>query len=126
MINQKKRRGGKRIRKLKQKYEMTELRKQANRVSFGEAAQQEYRDTGKVLGMIGVATGKVRLAAVDKGILKKQKLNKGGATPGGRTTAGMTSGISTSLDPVHGLELANPQKEKQAQEKYFGATTFKF
>ena len=70
----KKRRGGRRMRKLKQKFEMTELRKQANRTPFGLDAQEEIGDSGKGMGFIGLAGGgKLRVSAVDKGILKKTK-----------------------------------------------------
>jgi len=122
----KKRRGGTRVRKIKQKYEMTDLRKQTNRVAFGMQEQEEIGLSGKTLGMIGRASGKVRLSAQDKGILKKNS-KKFGIT-------GATSGLSSSLafTPVQGLELTNPdaakaaaQKIKEANEKYFGtASTF--
>jgi U4/U6 small nuclear ribonucleoprotein PRP31 len=70
----KKRRGGRRMRKLKQKFEMTDLRKQANRTPFGLNAQEEIGDSGKGMGFIGMTGGgKLRLTAVDKGILKKTK-----------------------------------------------------
>jgi len=45
----KKRRGGKRARKLKEMYAMTEVRKQANRMAFGPAAEDTYGNSGKVL-----------------------------------------------------------------------------
>jgi len=119
----KKRRGGKRLRQIKQKYEITELRKQANRMVFGPEAQETFRNTSKSLGMIGVSgSGKVRLSAQEKGILKKQKQKVFGSS-------GATSGLSSSLafTPVQGLELSNPdavQKVKEANEKYFGVSTF--
>lgn len=63
-----------RMRKIKQKYEMTELRKQQNRVPFGLEAQEEIGLSGKTMGSLGLAGGgKVRIAAVDKGILRKNK-----------------------------------------------------
>ncbi len=122
-----KRRGGKRMRKIKQRYEMTDLRKQANRVSFGPQAQEEVGLSGKTLGMLGVSGGgKVRLSAQDKGIIKKNSKKWG--------SSGATSGLSSSLafTPVQGLELVNPaaaaaaaQKIKEANDKYFGtASTF--
>jgi len=117
----KKRRGGIRIRKIKQKYEMTEMRKQANRMVFGPEAQESYRNSSKTLGTIGVTgSGKVRLSAQDKGILKKQKQFG---------SSGATSGLSSSLafTPVQGLELSNPdaaRRVKEANEKYFGVNSF--
>lgn len=121
----KKKRGGKRMRAIKQKYEMTELRKHLNRIPFGLDAQQEFRDTGKTLGMLGLTGGgKVRLSAQDKGILKRQK------TKQFTGSSGATSGISSSLafTPVQGLELkvlpdAAAQKLKDGSDKYFGTST---
>lgn len=36
-------------------------RKMQNIVPFGADAQQEYRETGKGMGMIGMASGKLRV-----------------------------------------------------------------
>jgi U4/U6 small nuclear ribonucleoprotein PRP31 len=110
------------MRKLKEKYEVTEMRKQYNRITFGTEEQKSFRDTGKTLGQLGLSTGKVRLAAQDKGVLKKQKTS--GKSFG---TSGATSGLSSSLafTPVQGLELSNPQASiKETKEKYFGNSTF--
>mmetsp|Transcript_26655 Transcript_26655/g.37522 ORF Transcript_26655/g.37522 Transcript_26655/m.37522 type:complete len:478 (+) Transcript_26655:25-1458(+) len=119
----KKRRGGKRVRKLKQKYQMTELRKASNRISFGTEAQETYRNTDKTLGMIGVSGfGKVRLTAQDKGILKKTKPQKS-------FDSGAASGLSSSLafTPVQGLELNNPVAEnKESKLRYFGTSDLTF
>lgn len=117
----KKRRGGKRKRAIKERYKMTALREAQNRIPFGLEAQQTFQNTSKTLGMIGLSTGKIRLSAVDKGILKKQKL-KGSSTPGTGTTT------SLSFTPVQGIELGNPdaaaQKVREANERYFGSGTF--
>lgn len=113
----KKRRGGARQRQIKQKFAMTEMRKQANRVNFGTEEQEGYRNSSHTLGMIGTSSGKVRLSAVDKGILKKQKQKAFG---GSTVASGLTS--SLAFTPVQGLELSNPdaaKKVKQANEKYF-------
>eukprot|EP01114_Cavostelium_apophysatum_P017500 TRINITY_DN5215_c0_g1_i1.p1 TRINITY_DN5215_c0_g1~~TRINITY_DN5215_c0_g1_i1.p1 ORF type:complete len:485 (-),score=145.89 TRINITY_DN5215_c0_g1_i1:26-1480(-) len=120
----KKRRGGKRMRKIKEKYELTDMRKAANRISFGTEAQETIRDTDQGLGMLGVSgTGKIRMAAQDKGILKKQKIT------GRFAKSGTTSGISSSLafTPLQGMEfkVADDQKIKEANEKYFGISSFK-
>jgi U4/U6 small nuclear ribonucleoprotein PRP31 len=62
-----KKRGGKRMRKIKHKFEMTDLRKQTNRMSF-DYQQEENRATGIGLGMLGLSGGgKVLLSAQDKG-----------------------------------------------------------
>jgi U4/U6 small nuclear ribonucleoprotein PRP31 len=39
----KKRRGGRRVRKMKERYAVTELRKQANRMNFGQLEEDEYQ-----------------------------------------------------------------------------------
>lgn len=57
------------MRKIKEKYQMTELRKQANRVAFGPNAQDEIGSSGKGLGLINqsMGTGKLRVSAQDRG-----------------------------------------------------------
>jgi len=121
-----KRRGGKRYRKAKQKYGLTELRKYANRMVFGEQ-EETYQNTERGFGMLG-NSGKVRIQANTRKINRKVKAFGGGTrTSGGLST---TSGLSSSLafTPVQGLELENPQaaaaKVAEANKKYFGNTTF--
>jgi U4/U6 small nuclear ribonucleoprotein PRP31 len=124
-FQKKARRGGQRMRKIKEKYQMTELRKQANRVAFGTNAQDEVGSSGKGMGLINqsMGTGKLRVSAQDRGILKKRAITGG--------SSGATSGLSSSLafTPVQGLELANPQaaaqKVRDANMKYFGTMAFK-
>ena len=112
------RRGGKRLRKMKERFEMTELRRQQNRLAFNEP-EATYRDTGFGFGMIGVnGSGKIRVAAVDKGILKKVKQDAArvfASTPGMRTSLsasrsiGTVSGLtSVAFTPSQGIELGNP------------------
>ena len=70
-------RGGKRVRGIKQKYELTRVRKLKNRMKFGEP-ETEYRETGKGFGMLGIggigSTLKLSLNKNNKIITKKQKL----------------------------------------------------
>ena len=55
-----------RARRAKEAYAQTELRKLQNRMAFGEAEQEVGAfDQTKGMGMIGVATGKVRAGAGD-------------------------------------------------------------
>lgn len=121
-----KKRAGKRVRKMKEKYATTEMRKHQNRMAFG--TQEEETMDGRGLGMLMAGSGKVRISAQEKGLLKKQKqqdkLQQQQAKFGGG--AGFaTSGFTTSLafTPVQGLELANPEQAairvKQANERYF-------
>ncbi len=123
-----KRRGGKRTRKIKEKYGMTEVRKLANRMAFGvdaERAEQTYRETGKGYGMLGMnsGSGKVRVNTTEKGLLKRRPGSKT-PTAGGSTTSGLAT--SLAFTPVQGIEFVDPeraaQKVKDANERYFSTT----
>eukprot|EP01027_Heterolobosea_sp_BB2_P005205 GEZU01007975.1.p1 GENE.GEZU01007975.1~~GEZU01007975.1.p1 ORF type:complete len:555 (+),score=196.05 GEZU01007975.1:52-1665(+) len=114
----KKRRGGKRLRKEKERYKMTEMRKQANRIQFGTPEDETVE--GKGLGMLGKSgSGKIRINVETKLKVPKKLLQKN--RPGHQT-----SGLSTSLafTPVQGFELENPDKAKlapQTKDKYFSS-----
>jgi U4/U6 small nuclear ribonucleoprotein PRP31 len=87
-------RGGRRARKAKEQFAMTELRKAQNRMAFGkEEAQVGVGDETEGLGMIGQSNdGRVRAMAIDqrtKAKLSKKNPGWGTATPG--------SGLSSSL-----------------------------
>lgn len=63
----KKKRGGRRVRKMKEKSAITELRRQANRVQFGKIEEDMFQtDMGFSVGAQTKGSGKVRAAAVDK------------------------------------------------------------
>ena len=70
-------RGGKRVRGIKKKFELTEVRKLKNRMKFGEP-EAEYRDTGIGFGMLGVggvgSSLRVSINKNNKIITKKQKM----------------------------------------------------
>ena len=70
-------RGGKRVRGIKKKFELTEVRKLKNRMKFGEP-EAEYRDTGKGFGMLGIggigSTLRLNINKSNKIITKKQKM----------------------------------------------------
>jgi len=72
-----KKRGGKRVRGIKKKFELTEVRKLKNRMKFGEP-EAEYRDTGIGFGMLGVggigSSLRVTINKKNKIITKKQKM----------------------------------------------------
>lgn len=121
----KSRRGGKRHRRAKEKYGLSEFQKQANRLAFGPEAEdeigQEFEGAG--FGMInkGYGHGKLRLQAKQQKVqVKRQRRQQrhvgGGATTGGSTVAagrssGATGGMSSSLvfTPLQGIELYNPE-----------------
>lgn len=132
-----KKRGGRRARKMKERLGLTELRKQANRMNFGEIEEDAYQeDLGFSLGTMGKSnSGKVRGPPVDsktKARISKtlqQKLSKQNQTWGGSTTvkkhvAGTAS--SVAFTPLQGLEIVNPQaaekKAFEANQKYFSST----
>lgn len=120
----KSRRGGRRVRKMKERYAMTDLRKQQNRISF-TIEGGEYGDSamGVDAGMVGHKdTGKVRVTQK-----KEMKLYNPNKKPkkGVSVSSGQTSGLSSSLvfTPVQGIELVNPnaaaERVKEANNKWF-------
>ncbi len=131
----KKRRGGRRVRKMKERYAVTELRKQANRMNFGELEEDVYQnDLGYTRGNIGKSGigGGIRMAQIDertkvrvsqtlKKNLQKEQATWGGATTVKKQISGTAS--SVAFTPLQGLEIVNPQAaEKRADEanaKYF-------
>lgn len=132
-----KKRGGKRVRKMKERYGMTELRKQANRMNFGEIEEDAYQeDLGFSLGQIGKSgTGRIRAAQIDERTkvrisktlqrnLQKQQVF-GGSTTVRKHVSGTAS--SVAFTPLQGLEIVNPQAaEKKIAEvnaKYFSNTS---
>jgi U4/U6 small nuclear ribonucleoprotein PRP31 len=112
-VEQKKRRGGRRARALKERYGLTDMRKAANRVNFNEVEEEVGYD-GEGLGTLGSAAGsaavagRMRLAAKAAKLIKTD--NKGGKSTFA-STAG-TSGMASSLafTPVQGIELVNPNR----------------
>lgn len=124
----KSRRAGRRIRKLKEKFAVTDAQKMQNRLKFGEAEEEVLvGDTVKGLGLIGGQTGRVRALQADQnkkiGVARKHRVITGGGS-------GATSGLSSSLafTPVQGIELENPEAVaarkraavQEANDKYFG------
>ncbi|XP_055630409.1 U4/U6 small nuclear ribonucleoprotein Prp31 [Toxorhynchites rutilus septentrionalis] len=134
----KKKRGGKRVRKIKERYAITEFRKQANRMNFGDIDEDAYQDDlGYSRGTIGkTGTGRIRLPQIDEKTkvrisktlqknLQKQQQVWGGSTTVKKQISGTAS--SVAFTPLQGLEIVNPQAaEKSASEstaKYFSNTS---
>lgn len=118
----KKRRGGRKYLKMKQRYSMTELRKKANRIAFGEESEEygsEY-DLGLLKSKEG--SGLIRISANydNKGFkikAPKQKI-KGRKASGNATQGSATSVFAITHDQA--LEFENPFKNlKDADEGYF-------
>jgi U4/U6 small nuclear ribonucleoprotein PRP31 len=115
-----KRRGGRRLRKMKERYGMTQMRQLSNRVRFGE--EEDTTSDGLLgVGMLtkGQQNGKVRVSAKDQKLLAER--NKKQRTAG---SSGASNGLASSLafTPVQGIELVNPsqkQDSKEGTETYF-------
>ncbi|CAE6229971.1 unnamed protein product [Arabidopsis arenosa] len=99
----KKKRGGRRLRKTKERYQVTDIRKLANRMAFGTP---EESSLGDGYGMLGQA-GSNRLRVSSK-LKLNAKVTKKRQNTGGATTSGLrTSSLAFTL--VQGIELCNPQ-----------------
>lgn len=123
----KKRRGGRRFRKMKERYGLTDVRKAANRVNFNQA-EEEFLDGDEAIGLGTLGArgegGRLRVAARNQ----KQKLTAATAkkyakqgigtmtNPLGR---GPVSGLSSTLafTPVQGIELENPNARQDTDQR---------
>jgi U4/U6 small nuclear ribonucleoprotein PRP31 len=120
----KRKRGGKRYRKMKERLQMTEVRREMNRQNFATSGE-EYGDNamGITTGRLGQqGSGNLRIIRKEqKHIAKKLK------AASFSTTKPALSGLSTSLafTPVQGIELMNPsaaqERVRQANKTYFSA-----
>lgn len=130
-----KKRGGKRVRKMKERYAMTELRKQANRLNFAEIEDDAYQeDLGYTRGTIGkTGTGRIRMAQVDEKTKVRisktlqRNLQKQQGWGGSSTVRKQVSGTASSVafTPLQGLEIVNPQAAEKSgieSNKYFSNT----
>jgi len=133
------------VRKMKEATAMTDLRKQQNRMVFGEAEKEiSYGDSTKGLGMVGMHdSGKIRATKIDtRTKAKLSKNNMGWGTPAGghqsvinpfknsgigtgsMSTFGArgsasVSGTASSLafTPVQGIELVDPKVKQELERK---------
>lgn len=124
----KKKRGGRRLRKMKERYAITDMRKLANRMQFGVPEESSLGDgLGEGYGMLGQAgSGKLRVSVGQSKLAAKvakrfKEKNYG--------SSGATSGLTSSLafTPVQGIELTNPQAHGShlgsgTQSTYFSET----
>ncbi|EMP25549.1 U4/U6 small nuclear ribonucleoprotein Prp31 [Chelonia mydas] len=146
---QRKKRGGRRYRKMKERLGLTEIRKQANRMSFGEIEEDAYQeDLGFSLGHLGKSgSGRVRQTQVNEATkarisktlqrtLQKQSMVYGGKSTIRDRSSGTASSVALTMRGVHGkskspislsqgLEIVNPQaaekKVAEANQKYFSS-----
>lgn len=132
-----KKRGGKRVRRMKERMAMTEFRKQANRMNFGEIDEDAYQeDLGFSAGVLGKsAKGRIRGSKIDEKTkvriskalqknLQKQQVY-GGSTSIRKQVSGTAS--SVAFTPLQGLEIVNPHaaeaKVNEVNAKYFSNTS---
>uniref|UniRef100_A0A3B5Z4L9 Nop domain-containing protein n=1 Tax=Triticum aestivum TaxID=4565 RepID=A0A3B5Z4L9_WHEAT len=124
----KKKRGGRRLRKMKERYAVTDMMKLANRMQFGIPEESSLGDgLGEGYGMLGQAgSGKLRVsAAQNKLAAKVAKKFKERSYGSGGATSGLTS--SLAFTPVQGIELSNPHAQGNllgsgTQSTYFSET----
>ncbi|TKY90592.1 hypothetical protein EX895_000590 [Sporisorium graminicola] len=128
----KKRRGGRKARKAKERNGMTELRKMQNRLEFGKQEEEAFGyDESVGLGMIhSSSSGKMRAQTAEdrsKGKISKANKNRLAALRGASGVGGTSSVLgrgsggldgtasSLSFTPVQGIELVDPSKGKDAR-----------
>lgn len=115
----KKRRGGKRARKAKEAYAMTELRKLQNRMAFGEEEEEAAAyDETRGLGMAGSSSGKLRqLQGESRSKAKMSKNNKSRLAALRGSSSGTQSGLASSISftPHQGVEFVDPTRQKKIQ-----------
>ena len=108
----KKRRGGRRLRKQKERYGLTDVRKAANRVNFMQP-EEEYIDGDEVvgLGVLGKeGSGQLRVVAKEQKMRLSAKTAKKVARQGGGR-GGTVSGLTSNLAVTgQGFELVDPTK----------------
>ncbi|URE22809.1 U4 U6 small nuclear ribonucleoprotein, partial [Musa troglodytarum] len=106
----KKKRGGHQLRKMKERYAITEMRKLANRMQFGVPEESSLGDgLGEGYGMLSQAgSGKLRVSIGQSKLAAKAAKRYKEKHSG---SSGATSGLTSSLafTPVQGIELTNPQ-----------------
>lgn len=113
-----KRRGGRRARAMKEKMGMTDVRKEANRMTFGASSSTEYGDMvmGRDVGMLGEAgSGRLRVERKPQKILKKTLQQKKGYAGSSGATGGAAS--SLVLASSQGIELLNPAAKLEHMKK---------
>lgn len=122
----KKRRGGKRMRRLKEKYAETEVRREMDRVNMtGSAADYSEVAMGRDLGrLMAGGSGRVRVTKKDqrnllkrtgKAMLRGATEPGAGSAPGGGATSGLASTLA--MRGTQGMELVNPELAKARAPK---------
>ncbi|TRY51805.1 Pre-mRNA splicing protein Prp31-like protein [Cryptosporidium tyzzeri] len=99
----KSRRGGKRIRKIKEKFKQTKIKKEMNRMKFGEE-EEEYTVDGKTigLGLLSAGEGGRRIRGLQVGSLKSTSSSSKIETLSGSDSK-LGSSTSISFTPYQGM-----------------------
>ncbi|KFK43784.1 hypothetical protein AALP_AA1G172100 [Arabis alpina] len=122
-LEPKKRRGGRRLRKTKERYAVTEMRKQANRMAFGVAEESSLGDgLGQGYGMLGHAkSNRLRVTSVTSKLKLNAKVVKKLQERQYASSGATTCGLLSSLAFTHGqgIELVNPRLASGTQSIYF-------
>ena len=136
-----KKRGGRRVRKMKERLGMTEYRKKANRMNFGELEEDIMQtELGYGVGQMkqgGPSSGRIRTGVVDDKTrvrmsktlqrqLEKTRVAGGNTSiKTGPKVSGMASSVAFST--VQGLEIVNPNIKKDddsgTKSTYFSTTS---
>ena len=121
----KSRRGGKRVRRWKERFALTEMRAAQNKMNVS-VTEGEYGDSAMGVDM-GLLSSKGQSGKVRAPQRKEIKLAKKQKTVS--ASSGQTNGLSSSLvfTPVQGLELVNPnaaaERVKEANKKWFDSSS---
>ena len=125
----KKKRGGKRYRRMRERFKVTETQRMQNRMAFNKAEEQLIDGNGDIvgLGMLGKAAevggrlrslqDKTRQSQLHKlhnrQVLKQKRLRLRAEK------AGTVTGLTTSVvfTAVQGIELSNPEIANQGKRK---------
>lgn len=126
----KKKRGGRRVRKAKEKYAQSEMRKLQNRMSFGKEEEEitvfdETEGLGMLTGAAALESGRIRGPVIDsrtKAFLPKALRNKSfGSNKQGESSLKPSpmSGLASSIafTPIQGIELINPNLHNEDKTK---------
>jgi len=125
-MSTKKRRAGKRIRRLKERFEETEMMKQANKRGFSVEVG-EYGDDamGLTLGMLDTKEGGKLRQTTEKRKMRQANTKASRKRAAQMSASTHTNGLASSMvfTPVQGLELVNPDAQKDrvrdANKKWF-------
>lgn len=123
----KKRRGGKRYRKMKERYGVSDMGKLQNRVQFNQA-EEEIIDGDEMVGMGMVGqenSGRLRVQ-MKKSNLASKAAKKLAKVQNRRYGTAVTSGLSSSIafTPIQGIELENPHLKMQADKGRSGTESY--